>query len=202
MAVEYYQKKLQKSQATADYLRDEEEKQAKEQEELIDRYEHGILPAQTLLQRVAQETQTKIRVHIENIVQMALDAVFPDRYQFHIAFETKRGKTEARIYLEHDGHESDPMVSHGGGVVDILALALRISAYTLSNTQNVMVMDEPMKWVSRDLQESAAEIIVQLSHELELQFIINTHIPEIISVADKAFKTQIEDKRTKVTVEG
>jgi predicted ATPase len=153
--------------------------------------EEGVIPAQVFLQKVAQDTQSNIQLHIENIVQLALDAVFPDRYEFKIEFEMKRGKTEASLSLYQEGEAMDPMTSNGGGVVDILALALRISAYTLSRSRNVIILDEPMRFVSKDLQEQAAKIIKHLSERLNIQFIITTHSEEIIDVADKVFKTII-----------
>lgn len=149
--------------------------------------------AQAFLQKVAQETQEQLKYHIQDIVQMALNAVFPGKYEFMVDYEIKRGKTEARIYLKSGDTEIDPMTECGGGVVDIIALALRITAYTLSNTSNTIILDEPMRFVSKDLQYAAAEIIKHLSEKLNVQFIIVTHNTELIEYTDKVFNVSIEN---------
>ena len=167
----------------------------KEQEERF----LALEKAQVFLQEVASETQSQLKFHIENIVQMALDAVFPNRYTFKVSFDMKRGKTEARMYLLEGESEVDPMTACGGGVVDIIALALRITAYTLSNTRNVIILDEPMRFVSKDLQPQGAEIIKKLSEKLNIQFIIVTHSTEVIDSADKLFNVQLREGVSYVT---
>lgn len=155
---------------------------------------------QALVQKVALETQSQLKIHIENIVQMALDAVFPNRYQFKVQFEMKRNKTEANIYLLDGENEVDPMSSCGGGVIDIMSLALRITVYTLSRTRNVIILDEPMRFVSRDLQPQAAEMIKKLSEHLGIQFIIVTHSSDVIESADKTFTVQLKEGVSSVAV--
>ena len=49
---------------------------------------------------------------------------------------------------------------------------------------NVLILDEPAKNVSRDLQAKTGLIIKELSKKLGIQFIISSHIPEIITGAD------------------
>ena len=56
-------------------------------------YRQSIEEAQAFLQGVAQDTQTKLKIHIQDIVQLALDACFPDEYEFTVDFEIKRGST-------------------------------------------------------------------------------------------------------------
>ena len=45
-----------------------------------------IEKAQALIQLVAQQTQEKLKVHIEDIVQMGLDSCWYSRYKFVIDF--------------------------------------------------------------------------------------------------------------------
>ena len=147
--------------------------------------------AQAFLQDIAQKTQEQLRYHIEDIVQLCLDIVFPDKYKFNMIFEVKRGKTEARLVFLDDGEEVEPMEASGGGVVDIAALALRIAGWSLSKTENVIVLDEPFRFISNDKQALAAEVLKELSKTLNLQFIIVTHRPEIVDVADNVFNVKL-----------
>ena len=150
-----------------------------------------IEQAQSFLQKVAQDTQSQLKFQIEDIVNLALNTVFPDEYLFQVDFNISRGKTDAELIFinQKTGGKIDPMNASGGGVIDIVAFALRISAYVLeSGTDNVIILDEPFRFVSKDLVERAGEILKVLSTKLGLQIILVTHIPELIDVADKTFK--------------
>jgi len=164
----------------------------------------GLENAQAFLQGVAQNTQEQLKYHVEDIVQLALDTCFPERYQFSIVFEVSRGTTTAvmKFIDTESGQPIDPMNASGGGVVDLAAFALRIAAWTLEgNTDNVIILDEPMKFISRDLIIQAARVMKTLSEKLNLQFIVSTHIPELIEVADRVFQVAINKAgRSKVRV--
>ena len=152
-----------------------------------------IEEAQTFLQKVAQSTQENLKFQIEDIVNLALESVFPDEYLFQIVFNVSRGKTDAELVFQdkRTGQTIDPMEASGGGVIDLTAFALRISAFALENgTDNLIILDEPFKFISRDLQERAGEILKTLSDKMKLQIIMVTHIPEFIDVADKVFEVK------------
>lgn len=146
--------------------------------------------AQVFLQKVAQSTQEKLKFQIEDIVNLALEAVFPNEYEFQILFNISRGKTEAELVFmdKRTGKQIDPTEASGGGVVDVVCFALRIACYALhQNTDNVIILDEPMKFVSKDLISRTGDILKILSEKLNLQIIMVTHIPEFIDIADRVF---------------
>lgn len=156
-----------------------------------------IEEAQIFLQKVAQNTQEKLKFQIEDIVNLALESVFPNEYLFQMNFNVSRGKTEAELVFQdkRTGQTIDPMEASGGGVVDLTCFALRISAFALeSGTDNLIILDEPFKFISRDLQERAGEILKKLSEKMKLQIIMVTHIPEFIEVADKVFEVRKNEK--------
>lgn len=156
-----------------------------------------IEEAQIFLQKVAQNTQEKLKFQIEDIVNLALESVFPNEYLFQMNFNVSRGKTEAELVFQdkRTGQTIDPMEASGGGVVDLTCFALRISAFALeSGTDNLIILDEPFKFISRDLQERAGEILKKLSEKMKLQIIMVTHIPEFIEVADKVFEVKKNEK--------
>lgn len=156
-----------------------------------------IEEAQIFLQKVAQNTQEKLKFQIEDIVNLALESVFPNEYLFQMNFNVSRGKTEAELVFQdkRTGQTIDPMEASGGGVVDLTCFALRISAFALeSGTDNLIILDEPFKFISRDLQERAGEILKKLSEKMKLQIIMVTHIPEFIDVADKVFEVRKNEK--------
>ena len=152
-----------------------------------------IEQAQVFLQKVAQDTQSQLKLKIEDIVNLALNTVFPDEYLFQVDFNVSRGKTDAELVFvnQKTGGRVDPMTASGGGVVDIVAFALRIAGYVLeSNVDNVIILDEPFRFVSKDLVDRAGEILKVLSTKLGLQIIIVTHIPEFVDIADKVFRVR------------
>ena len=151
---------------------------------------------QVFLQKIAKQTQERLSLQIEDIINSALDAVFPNEYTFRLEFTTSRNKTEAQLlfYDQRTGKEVDPMNASGGGVVDLTAFALRIACYVLeNNTDNVIILDEPFRFISRDLQERAGKILKTLSNKLGIQIIMVTHIKELIDCADKVFEVKKND---------
>lgn len=157
--------------------------------------------AQVFLQNVAQETQSQLKFRVEDIVNMALDTCFPDEYEFKLDFNVARGKTECSLLFlsKRTGREIDPMNASGGGVVDVVCFALRTACYVLEKgIDNVIVLDEPMRFVSKNLRSRVCEVMRNLSTKLGLQFIIVTHIDEFIDVADSLFEVR-KDEETGVS---
>lgn len=149
--------------------------------------------AQAFLQKVAQDTQSQLKFQIEDIINLALETCFPNEYQFQLQFNIARGKTDAELVFlsQKTGRSIDPMNASGGGVVDLTAFALRIASYALEQgVDNVIILDEPFRFISRDLQVRAGEILKTLSEKLSLQIIMVTHIGEMIDIADKVFEVK------------
>ena len=185
--LDFYKDRISKSDIKMSLLLD---KQKNTQEDLNGKKERqkGLEKAQVFLQKVAQDTQGQLRYYVKDIVQLALDTCFPGEYEFDLVYEIKRGKTEAKLLFLSGEEEIDPLDASGGGVVDIAAFALRIAQWTLGSTRNTIILDEPFKHLSDDLQPLGAEVLKQLSDKLKIQFIIVTHRKEITGVADKIFE--------------
>lgn len=149
--------------------------------------------AQAFLQKVAQETQEILKFQISDIVQMALDAVFPGQYEFYVDFVVKNNRTFADMYLLRNGSRVDPMDASGGGVVDMVSFAIRLAAWTLSQNSNVVILDEPFKYLSAGLRPIAGQILAKLSKTLKLQIIMVTHDTDMIEVSDKSHKVELKD---------
>lgn len=149
--------------------------------------------AQAFLQKVAQDTQSQLKFQIEDIVNLALETCFPNEYKFQLQFNIARGKTDAELVFlsKRTGRAVDPMNASGGGVVDLTAFALRIASFALEQgIDNVIILDEPFRFISRDLQARAGEILRVLSEKLGLQILMVTHIGEMIDIADKVFEVK------------
>lgn len=195
MDIEIIKEMFHKSKGIVFQIDKEMEQCGTKKEELENRLKL-IETSQAFLQKVAQETQEHLKFQIEDIVNLALETCFPGEYTFQILFNISRGKTEAELVFldQKTGRQVDPMEASGGGVVDLTTFALRIACYALEQgTDNVIVLDEPFRFLSRDLQERAGEILKTLSEKMGLQIIMVSHIGEIIDVADKVFEVKKGD---------
>lgn len=144
--------------------------------------------ARLVVQVVAEQTQKKIEYHISNLVTMALASVFPDPYEFALRFTQRRNKTEADLIFIKNGNEGVPDDMAGGGTLDVASFALRVAIWSIKPTRNVLILDEPGKFISRDLQMKFSKMIKHLSEKLMLQFVIVSHIPEITDSSDRVFR--------------
>jgi DNA repair exonuclease SbcCD ATPase subunit len=157
--------------------------------------------AQAVLQVVAQRTQQELEVQIGGLVTMALAAVFPDPYEFVLRFEQRRGKTEADLLFSRDGSEVHPLSASGGGVVDLAAFALRVALWRISSPalRPTIVLDEPFKHLSEDLQPKASALLKEVSSRLGVQFIMVTHSEELVESADRVFQVSLRRGMSRVT---
>lgn len=137
--------------------------------------------ANTLILETAKDIQRRVHERISTVVSSCLKSVFDDPYQFEIVFETKAGRTEAKIQFVRNEMGIDPLSSSGGGVVDVAAFALRIAAFSLRrpSLRKVLIFDEPFRFVSAEYRPRVKALIEKLSEEFGIQFIIVTHLAEL-----------------------
>lgn len=153
----------------------------KQEIKLARQHLQSVQQAQEITQAVATIVQQQAHERIAGIVSKCLAVVFEEPYQFKINFEQKRGKTEARLSFVRDGHELDPTEDSGFGTVDVAAFALRLASLVLARPgrRRTIVLDEPMKFVSRDYHPRIRTMLDMLSKELDVQLIIVTHLPKL-----------------------
>jgi len=190
--------KLVKDRATQEYL---SEKLEKEEKLLIElkRNADDLLEVRALFQKAAQDTQQKLEFHISNLVSTALAAVFDDPYSFQLEFVQKRNKTEAELWFVRNGEKMKPVDASGGGAVDVASFALRIAFWSLTkNTRPLIILDEPFKHLSADLQSRASDMLRMLSENLGLQILLVSHIDQLISGADKEFKVVLNRGKSEI----
>jgi DNA repair exonuclease SbcCD ATPase subunit len=109
-----------------------------------------------------------------------------------LEFIEKRNKTEVQMLLHtQEGDVSlDSLndIRSGGGVLDIVALALRIALWSLqANHKNVMILDQPLSNLDSTYLPKAGELIQELAEKLQIQFIMINHNPALADIADQTF---------------
>jgi DNA repair exonuclease SbcCD ATPase subunit len=158
--------------------------------------------AAEVIKEVGLQTQSQISFHISDTVSLALNSVFDTDYEFEAEFVQRRNKTECDLVL-YDGEDKiNPLLSTGGGVVDVISFALRCASWSIDTPKKrpIMILDEPFKYLSSDLMPLAGEMLKKISKELGLQIIMVSHEKELIDVGDKIFHIS-KDKRGRSQIE-
>jgi len=159
----------------------------------------NLYEAQYILQEAATLVQNEMILHITEISNLCLSAIFDDPYTVEIDFQTKRNQSEAYIYLRRGEMYLEPMNSVGGGVVDVVSFALRLSLWSLNKDKSapILFFDEPFKNLSRNLQESTQKILEKVCLKLRLQLVMVTHVTAFIGNVDNVIKLKKNGSRTK-----
>ncbi len=169
----------------------------------LEKKKQDIELARVLIREVGFKTQEQLQYHISDITSLALSAVFEDPYELKVSFVQRRDKMECDLTFTRAGVELDPLNSSGYGAVDVASLALRVASWSMQRPRrrNTIILDEPLKYLSEDMQVFAGKMIKELSDKLGLQFIIVTHEPLLADFAGKTFlvRQHIKTKKSKVT---
>ena len=144
-----------------------------------------------IVQNIAGNLQNNIKGKIVSIVQKALDATFPGMY-FDMEFVTRRDKTECDlICMDAHGNRQSVLDGLGGGAKDIISFALRVAVWSLDKTASkTILLDESFKFLSQEKKQAGADLLDVLSRDLGIQFIIVSHIPEVISVGKSIYRIE------------
>lgn len=159
-----------------------------------------------IYQLAAEYARSKSKNTMESLVTNALGIVFPGDLKFNIDIEEKGEKTEAYFTVSstYGGEhlvKTEPQESRGGGIVDIISLALRIALLETSRPalDGPLILDEPAKHVSQDYSHNVAEFLKLVVNTFERQVIMVTHNSYLADSGDKAFEVKIEGGVTQVT---
>lgn len=135
--------------------------------------------AQALIQEAAQAVQREAHARIASVVTRCLRVVFDREYEFRVDFEQKRGKTEAKLVFNLDGHDVVPTFG-SFGVLDVAALALRVAALLLTRppVRRLLLLDEPFSHVAAVNRPKVATLLEELAAELGIQMVLVSHDQE------------------------
>ena len=155
-----------------------------------------IEDAKQFLISFTEDIREKIKVKLESLANSALRAIFTDKVmEFRIISNRAKQGMKYDLYIMTDGALTPIHDAKGGGVLDVITLSLRISFLKLfsGKLRQTMLLDEPFKNLDSDRVVFAVEWLKQISKELEMQFIVITHINELKDNADKLISLTIEN---------
>ncbi len=168
-------------------------KTAKDKKKTLEQRCEAAQKARGITQIIAEQLQKKIEFQISHLVTTALAAVFPDPWEFQLRFVQRRNKTEADLIFIKNGKETDDILfSGGGGVADVAAnIALPLAIWSIRKTRNVMLWDEPTKYLHNpEYQKNASALIKEVSEKLGIQIILVTDQKNLLNNADKVFTVE------------
>lgn len=137
---------------------------------------------------IANKIQSTATSHIENVVTMAIQTVFEEPYEFKLVFKEERNNVTCRPIVIKDGKEYTPKDSMGGGMLDIIGFALRITMWSMQvpRSRNIFILDEPFRFCG-DLTLKAGMMLKSLSEKLNFQVLLVTHDHELKEMCDRVW---------------
>ncbi len=155
--------------------------------------------AKDIMNTVSILAQEESKDVIESLVTHAIQSVFGCNYSFEIESKINRNQPEIFLYVVVDDvkyllRNADDNMS--GGVVDIIAFALRIVLWAMHSprTDNVLILDEPFKNLDGERSTLLGEVIREISETFNLQFIISTRLSWLEDIANVCYTVRKKDK--------
>lgn len=152
-----------------------------------------------LLTKVAEQARETARQHLESTVTDALQYVFGPDFSFVIELKEARGRAEAEFYVESTQNgkrvRTDPLQARGGGVVDIIAIALQFGIVQIHDNpkiQGPILMDEPGKHVDQENTVRLAMFLSEMSKLFGRQIGMVTHQPHLAEIADNSYNIELK----------
>jgi len=159
-----------------------------ETEKLIEIWEQ----VQTVFAKTSEFAREQLKVKIEDTVTAALQvAGFPGSPRFKVLLTERSNQPAAEwriIEAREDGSEMETGIedAHGGGLTDVVSLALRLALLQLFRPKPapLVILDEPAKHVSAEFAPNVAFFLKQFAREKNVQVLMVTHNETLAEVAD------------------
>lgn len=158
-----------------------------------------------LFQKTSQFAREQAKVQIESLVTKCLQFIFETNIEFLIEIEELRNKANAEFYVVSENEDTiiktKPELSRGGGVVDIVSLALRIAFLQIHKPriQGPLILDEPAKHVSEDYIFNVGDFLKQMSEMFNRQIIMVTHNQHLSAISNFCYQVELDGSRSFVT---
>ncbi len=158
-----------------------------------------------LFQKTSEYARSQAKNQIENLVTKCLQYVFESNIEFRIEIEELRNKANAEFYVINDNPDfflkTKPEQSRGGGIVDIVSLALRISFMQTHKPtiEGPLILDEPAKHVSEDYIYNVGDFLRQSSTMFNRQIIMVTHNSHLAELSEDAYRVELSGTESSVS---
>lgn len=177
-------------------LRDGMERNLSSLKERMDSIDSNLKELRSVRDLLNSFIQTKQKAIVDaccGLGTLMLQNIYGEEYKLDLRFESKRNKSEANLVVSKGDLELSLDDETGGGIVDIVALAMRLALWSLMEprTDPVFIMDEPAKFVSKDKLPLLGEMLRELCSKLGIQIIMVSHEDQLVEVADKSYRVSM-----------
>jgi len=140
---------------------------------------------------------------LESIATLALQTITGRDYELTIDMYEARNIWQADLLLKTPEGLKIPIAEAGGGIANIIGLALQIAVLELYSPriEAPLLLDEPFANVSLENEEwveRTIEFLRSISKKLKRQIIMVTHKESLAKAADKIYQFTIEKGETRV----
>jgi len=136
-----------------------------------------------LVSVAGEQVRENIKAGFENIVTHALRSIVGEEYSLKVVFSKRGNMQEAQLNVitPDFGEAYDPIDCRGGGIVDIVSLALRVAMLELHQPKihGPLILDEPFKHLSKEYIQNASVFLAELVNKMERQVICVTHVTSL-----------------------
>jgi DNA repair exonuclease SbcCD ATPase subunit len=160
----------------------------------------SVKKARLLLMEAGQKARQNVKKVLETLVTRVLQAVFDETYRFEVDLK-ETNKDPELAFLVTCGNPpitEEPADSMGGGVVDVVSLALRIATLELASPrlQGPLILDEPGRHLDKNRSAQLGQILRDLSEEFGRQIILVTHDETLAQTADRVYRVTHDGKQS------
>lgn len=152
-----------------------------------------------LFQRTSEFARNQAKIQIESLVTNCLQFVFADNLEFEIEIKESNGRPSAKFFVVTQNEDNEirlePELSRGGGVVDVVSLALRIAFLEIHKPkiEGPLMLDEPAKHVSSDYIFNVSNFLKKVSELFGRQIIMITHDDFLAAIGDRSYNVALKD---------
>ncbi|MEN6565902.1 MAG: hypothetical protein ABFC57_06340 [Veillonellales bacterium] len=180
-----YQVKLGKKQILDDQFAAalEKEQKAVKQLEVFEK-------VTILLQKTSEFARRQAKTRIEEIVTSALSVVYGTDYKFYLELNVRANRPEVDYFLQSGNvitQLKPPDYDRGGGVVDVVTLALRLAIAELEGVQGTLFLDEVGKHISAEYSQNVAYFLREYSDKFNRQAVLITHNENLAAAGKRSF---------------
>lgn len=186
---------IEKNKILQDEYRKNIEREEKEKRELIENSE-VLQELKDFLFQVSANYREDICNLFTNLVTEALCSIFEKEIKFEIKLYSYRNEPAVDVTVTEGDLEVDPQKSCGGGVNDVISLVLKIIFIYLKDSSRILILDESLKFLSRNYLEQASSFISDISERMNLQIILVSHKPELEVSCDNLILIEKENDRS------
>lgn len=159
----------------------------------------------TIYRTAAEYARSQSKQIMESLVTNALTIVFTGDLQFQVELDSRGDKAEAFFFVSstYGGERvvrNEPQEARGGGIVDIISLALRIALMETSRPRlgGPLVLDEPAKHVSEEYSRNVAQFLNMVVESFGRQVIMVTHNQHLVDAGNTAYEVTLDDGTSRV----